>query len=239
MNLTQTRTTKAAGTRQREQAPNLGSSSLASQFRGYRTILALGAHPDDVELGCGGTLALARLSGARLHAAVLSHCEDEAPQTNKDLRLGEFLRACKITGATPRSFHLPNREFPEHRQQVMTALERLQEEINPDLVLIPFLEDPHQDHATVAHAAIRTFRKNETVLQYEVLRYGSHSFTPSLFIDISTTLDTKLRALRCYESQFRARAYFDEESFRSLARTRGSQSGYSYAEGFVLYRMFW
>ncbi len=151
----------------------------------------------------------------------------------------EFLSACEVTGARPHTFSLPNRELPEHRREVMRALEGLQEDVRPDLVLIPFLDDPHQDHATVAQAAIRTFRRNETVLQYEVLRYGSHSFTPSLFIDISGVLEVKLEALRCYGSQFKARAYFDEESFRSLARTRGAQSGYAYAEGFVLYRMFW
>jgi len=60
-----------------------------------------------------------------------------------------------------------------------------------------------------------------------------------LFIDIRDTLEAKVRALKEYKSQFKVRAYFDEESFRSLARTRGAQSGYDYAEGFVVYKMFW
>src|SRR6266705_287017 len=98
-----------------------GTPNDGSTFRGYARILALGAHPDDTELSCGGAL----------------------------------------------------------------ILEGLQEAVEPDLVFIPFLEDPHQDHAALAHAAIRTFRGNETILQYEILRYGSHSFTPSLFVEIT------------------------------------------------------
>ena len=207
-------------------------------FRGYRRVLALGAHPDDVELGCAGTLVLARKAGADIHAAVMSHCEDEAP-SKPDVRIGEFLRACEVTGSKPHSYRLPNRELPEHRREVMDILERLQEDVRPDLVFVPFLEDPHQDHRTVAMAAVRTFRRDETILEYEILRYGSHSFTPSVFVDVTEVLETKLAALRCYDSQFKARPYFDEESFRSLARTRGAQSGYAYSEGFVLYRMFW
>lgn len=216
-----------------------GRSQGGSTFRGYARILALGAHPDDIELGCGGALILASQLGAEVHVAVMSHCEDEAPKAEPDLRVNEFLRACKVIGAKPNVYSFPNRELPEHRREVMAILEGLQEAVQPDLVFIPFLEDPHQDHAALAHAAIRTFRRNETILQYEILRYGSHSFTPSLFVEITEVLDAKLAALRCYASQFKVRAYFDEESFRSLARTRGAQSGYPYAEGFVLYRMFW
>lgn len=208
-------------------------------FRGYHRILAIGAHPDDVELGCGGSLVLANKAGTNLHAAILSRCEDEAPPGRTDLRVNEFLGACKVTGATPHTYELPNRGLPEHRREVMEILEGLQETLRPDLVFIPFSEDPHQDHSTVAQAAIRQFRRNETVLQYEILRYGSHSFTPSLFINISDVIEAKMTALKSYVSQFQVRAYFDEESFRSLARTRGAQSGYPYAEGFVLYRMFW
>ncbi|OLD54552.1 hypothetical protein AUI46_08150 [archaeon 13_1_40CM_2_52_13] len=208
-------------------------------LRGYKRVLALGAHPDDVELGCGGTLVLASRVRVEVNAVVLSDCEDEAPKDAKQLRADEFIRACEVTSARPHVFSIPNREFPEHRMQVMEILEELQAELRPDLVFFPFLDDPHQDHSTLGNAAVRTFRSNETLLQYEILRYGSHSFTPSLFIDITTALNQKLDALQCYESQFAHRAYFDIESFRSLARTRGAQSGVPYAEGFVLYKMFW
>lgn len=206
---------------------------------GHEVALALGAHPDDIELGCGGTIAKARQTGIRVHSVVLSRCEDEAPPNRKGLRSDEFLQSAKLLGAIPEVFEIPNRAFPEHRREIMTLLEDLQERLKPDLVFIPFLEDPHQDHSTAGHAAVRTFRRRETILQYEILRYGSHSFTPSLFVDISETLQDKVRALKVYKTQLRTRAYFDEESFRSLARTRGAQSGYEYAEGFIIHKMYW
>jgi LmbE family N-acetylglucosaminyl deacetylase len=202
-------------------------------------VLALGAHPDDIELGCGGSLIKFCESGSEIHTAVFSQCGDETPQDPK-LRMREYEAAARIVGAKkPLIFDFPNRQLPEYLFEIMRQVENLQAEVEPDLVLVPFLGDPHQDHETVARAAVRAFRRRETILQYEILRYGSHSFTPSLFIDIGSTLDRKVESLRHYESQFERRAYFDEESFRSLARTRGAQSGYDYAEGFVIYKMYW
>lgn len=204
----------------------------------YQNILAVGAHPDDVEMGCGGSLAAAKESGARIHIAVLSRCEDEDPVGEKEMRAKECVAAGAILGATPLVFGLPNRELPEHRTEVMSILEDLQERLRPDLVLLPSLDDPHQDHQAVAHAVVRTFRRKETLLQYEILRHGSNTFTPTLFVDITDTLERKIQALREYRSQFKSRAYFDENSFRSLARTRGAQSGCEYAEGFMVQMMY-
>lgn len=215
------------------------SERTTSPLRHYRTILALGAHPDDVELGCGGSLAAARQLGSTVYASTLSRCEDEAEENGPEERANEFVAAASVIGAKPLLFDIPNREFPEHRREIMSILERLQEDLQPDLVFMTSLEDPHQDHSTLAYAVVRTFRRKESILQYEILRSGSHSFTPSLFVDITDTLDTKLQALREYKSQYRRRAYFDEESFQSLARTRGAQAGYRFAEGFVAYKLFW
>jgi len=201
--------------------------------------LALGAHPDDVELGCGGSIARFAENGTELQSAVFSRCADETPE-DPELRVRECQAAALAIGVKrARIFDFPNRELPEHRHAIMLELEKLQETFQPDLVFIPFSEDPHQDHETVARAAIRAFRRRETILQYEILRYGSHSFTPSLFIDITETVGAKVAALREYKSQLARRAYFDEESFRSLARTRGAQCGFEYAEGFVITKMFW
>jgi len=202
-------------------------------------VLALGAHPDDVELGCSGTLIKLREAGSTVHTAVFSTCSDETPRDPR-LRVREYESAAREIGSEePLVFDMPNRQLPEHLFEIMQRMEELQAKLEPDVVFVPFLEDPHQDHETVARAAVRAFRRRETILQYEILRYGSHSFTPSLFVDIGTTLSRKIEALRHYKSQFERRAYFDEESFRSVARTRGAQSGYDYAEGFVIYKMYW
>ncbi len=203
------------------------------------TVLALGAHPDDVELGCGGSVAKLRDRGSAIYSAIFSRCSDETPD-EPGLRGREYEAATRELGVTRAFlFDFPNRQLPEYRREIMLEMEKLQTSLNPEIVFIPFLEDPHQDHETVARAAVRVFRRRESILQYEILRYGSHSFTPSLFVDITEILDRKMAALRQYESQVNRRAYMDEESFRSLARTRGAQSGYNYAEGFVIYKMYW
>lgn len=203
-------------------------------------ILALGSHPDDIEIGCGGFIAKSKKSGSKVYLAIMSKCNDQFPEEEKDKLVKEFNKSAKVLGADETFAHdFPNMMFPEHRKEIMDVLTKLQAKLKPTLVLIPFLDDPHQDHSTLAHSAVRTFRSNETILQYEILRHGSHTFTPTLFVNISDYLDTKLKALECYQSQMTSRAYFDRESFKSLAKARGAQSGYDYAEGFVIYKMFW
>jgi N-acetylglucosamine malate deacetylase 1 len=209
-------------------------------FKDFKNILAIGAHPDDIEIGCGGFLTKCRSHDLNVTTAIMSKCDNTIPECEIGEREKEYKNATEHIGVNNSLiFDIRDREFPENRIKIMEILTKLQEEINPDLVLIPYLEDPHQDHFTVAHAAIRTFRRNETILQYEILRHGSHTFTPSLFVDISDFLDKKLDALELYKTQIKYKAYFDRESYKSLARTRGAQSGYNYAEGFIVYKMFW
>ena len=206
----------------------------------HKTILALGAHPDDVELGSAGLIARYADSGAEVYVAVMSRCDDQFDESEKDTLIGECRGAANILGISETFIHdFTNKELPEHRIEIMDIYNGYQSELNPDLILIPFLDDPHQDHSAVAYSAVRTFRGNETILQYEILRHGSYTFMPTLFVDISKYIEKKIEALNCYKSQMKRRAYFDEETFKALAKTRGAQSGYNYAEGFVIYKMFW
>jgi LmbE family N-acetylglucosaminyl deacetylase len=208
-------------------------------FKTINKILAVGAHPDDIEMGCGGLIAKALAQNVEVYTAIMSKCEDEMEREDGDLRSKEFEASIKTLGI--KNFYIynyPNRHFPEHEAEIRDTLAELQTEIKPEMILIPSLDDPHQDHKALAYACIRTFRIQETILQYEVLRHGSHSFTPTLFVDISDYLDIKLEALKCYKSQFDKRPYFDLESFKSLARTRGAQSAYPYAEGFKVYKIY-
>lgn len=206
----------------------------------HKTILAIGAHTDDIEMGCAGLIARLTDIDANVNIAIMSKCDDQFSEDEKGKLVEECHRSSDILriGKTY-LYDFPNKELPEHRIEIMNNFNNLQKEVQPDLILMPSLNDPHQDHSEVAHCAVRTFRGTETILQYEILRHGSHTFMPTLFVDISKYIDTKVKALCCYKSQMERRAYFDEESFRALARTRGAQSGYNYAEGFVIYKMFW
>ena len=209
-------------------------------FENYKRIITIGAHTDDIEMGCAGLISKCIDSGAEVHSVIMSKCDDQFAEKEKGRLECEFNDSMNSLGVTnSHLYDFPNKELPEHRIEIMDIFNRLQLEIKPDLVLIPFLNDPHQDHSTVAYSAIRSFRGTETVLQYEILRHGSYTFTPTLFVDISEHMERKLKALACYKSQASSRAYFDSESFKALAKTRGAQSGYNYAEGFVIYKMFW
>ena len=208
--------------------------------RKNRTILAIGAHPDDIEMGCGGTLAKLKKDGAEIYTAIMTKCEDECTKKDSDTRIKEYYAAVKILGVKKAfAFDFPNRHLPKHEIDITDEFSRLQEQIKPDLIFCPYLDDSHQDHSAVARSAVRSFRKDESIIQYEILRYGSHTFTPNLFVDITKYMPIKLKMLACHASQKERRAYFDEESFKGLARTRGAQAGYDYAEGFVIYKMLW
>lgn len=209
-------------------------------MKNFKSILFIGAHPDDIEVGCGGFVAKCIHNGITVNTAIMSKCNNTSQECEHDFREKEYSDATTYLGVNKSLiFDLPDTEIPEHRIELMKILTKLQEEFHPDLVLIPFLEDPHQDHSTIAHASVRIFRRHESILQYEILRHGSHTFTPSLFVDISDFIDTKLKALEFYKTQINQKAYFDKESYKSLARTRGAQSGFDYAEGFVVYKLYW
>ena len=203
--------------------------------------MAIGAHPDDIEMGCAGTLARIQEMGTEVHCVVMSICEEEQSKEESDIRKNEFTAASEILGIkTCTAQNFPNRELPNHSTEIMDYLGSLQSELQPELVLIPWMEDSHQDHSALAYAAIRSFRKNETIIQYEILRYGSHTFTPNLFVDITKHINTKLTALECYKTQKAKRGiYFDKRSYEALAITRGAQVGFEYAEGFVSYKHLW
>lgn len=209
-------------------------------MKNFKNILFIGAHPDDIEVGCGGFIAKCIHKGMTVNTAIMSKCNNTSHESEHDVREKEYLEATSYLGVNKSLiFNLPDTEIPEHRIELMGILTKLQEEFDPDLVLIPFLDDPHQDHSTIAHAAVRIFRRHESILQYEILRHGSHTFTPSLFVDISDFIPKKLKALEFYKTQIDQKAYFDKESYKSLARTRGAQSGFDYAEGFVVYKLYW
>ncbi len=210
-------------------------------FPQFRSALAIGAHPDDIEMGCAGTLARLQDMGADVNCAIMSMCEEEQCEEERDVRKKEFEEASTILGIkTCRTYDFPNRELPSQSVKMMDLFAELREELKPELILIPWMEDSHQDHCAVAYAAIRAFRKNETIIQYEILRYGSHTFTPNLFVDITKYIEEKLKSLECYRTQKAKRGiYFDRRSYESLAITRGAQAGYDFAEGFVIYKCLW
>ncbi len=202
-------------------------------------VLVLSPHTDDGEFGCGATIAKFIKEGKQVWYAAFSIAEDSVPDPYpKDILETEVKEATAALGIVKNNLYLGYwqvRNLARHRQGILENLVRLNREINPDLVLMPSLNDIHQDHATVAAEGLRAFKK-KTILCYE-LPWNNLNFTNSCFVKFGEEeLDKKIRAMDCYNSQ-KGRGYASGDFIRSLAVTRGTQIGGGLAEVFEVLRL--
>ena len=197
-------------------------------------VLVLAPQTDDAELGCGGTVARLVEEGRDVHVAMFSLCDKSLPEGffTDDLRR-EFTVAMGELGVCEGSLHVFDyavREFPSLRQEILEDMVRLRGIVYPSLVLMPSLNDVHQDHATVAQEGLRAFKRS-TVLCYED-PWNNFSFQNQMFVTLTDEqLEKKVAAVYADVSQ-RGRDYTQPEFIRSLAHVRGVQIGVPYAEVF-------
>lgn len=196
-----------------------------------KVVLAVGAHPDDIELGCGGTICKAAEIGARIVAVFLTRGELSGdPET----RMQESREALKVLGVNEVFFgDFPDSEIPGGRKAI-DFLEQFFKECHPDVVLTHTINDVHQDHRQTGWVSITAFRNALRVLAYETPRVSS-LFSPNYFVDISNCVDSKWKALQCHLSQKKKR-YLAYESMVNLASFRGSQNNLVAAEAFEVVR---
>ena len=200
-----------------------------------RTVLALGAHPDDAEIGAGGTLARLRRSGARVVLAVVSVPGDYA------VRRREGERAAEILGAELRILiDVPGKRIEDVRHCDLVALvDREVKDLGPAAVLSHGGAEFHRDHLMVHEAALAAQR----LRYFDLLTYApafcrpvATAFQPRAYVDISDTIDTKMRAIEAHVSQFGAREVATDV-FRDVARLAGRLVGVSHAEAFDVGRL--
>ena len=159
-------------------------------------ILAIGAHPDDVEFGCGGTLIKYARKGAHVDLLVLT---DGSRGGSAQVRRREQKRAAAVLGA--RGIHWGGYHdtlLPSGRR-LIDRMERVIRKVAPDFIFVNFPKDTHQDHRQVARAAISATRYARNVLFYE--GPTTVNFSPTVFIDVAEEIDQKIRALRTHRSQ--------------------------------------
>ncbi len=198
-------------------------------------VLVLAPHTDDGELYCGGSIAHFISGGANVFYVAFSIAP--IPETisvdSYNIVKDEAKRATSLLGIEPENFTLLNykvREFPAHRQAILTDILKLKKYSKPNLVLLPSTYDTHQDHQVIAQEGFRVF-KNVSMLGYEVPR-NNLNFSANIFIPLTERLfQLKLRAIECYRSQM-SRPNCSINFIRSLARLRGGQIGVKYAEAF-------
>jgi LmbE family N-acetylglucosaminyl deacetylase len=198
-----------------------------------RRLLAIGAHSDDIEIGCGGTiLSLTRsLPGLEVHWLVLSASGERAGEARASAEA--FLASA---GAVEIELHGFRDGFMPYRgAEVKEAFETLKERGNPDLILTHTRDDLHQDHRLACELTWNTFR-NHTILEYEVPKVDGDLGRPNVYVPLTAAVAGKKVAL--LEEHFatqRGRHWFDRETFMGLMRIRGLEAvaPERYAEAFT------
>ncbi len=207
----------------------------------YQRVLAVGAHTDDVELGCGASLSRLRREGSEIRVVAFSRAEQSLPDgAPKDTLELEYRRAMLHLGLEDESLTMgtiPVRHFPEHRQDVLQTLVDLNRAFSPDLVLTMNSQDRHQDHEVVHAETLRAF-KATTVLGYELPWNQRLSVTNFFFGLTPEDVEVKIAMLMEYRSQAELkRSYTSAGYVRSAAAFRGYQSGNPLAEAFEVLTM--
>ncbi len=199
-----------------------------------KTVLAVGAHPDDLELGIGGTLG--RLSGVARVVMVVVSVPNEL-----ETRVGEAKRAAAILGCELRVLiaHRCCRVEDLKSYELVGMLDGLVKELRPALVLSHGASDFHRDHQLVFDACLSSQR----LLPYDLLCYHPTMtrrmpvpFNPQAYVDVSQTIEMKIDAISAHVSQFAKRG-LPVEVFRDEARDMGQMVGLEYAEGLEIGRL--
>jgi LmbE family N-acetylglucosaminyl deacetylase len=199
-----------------------------------KKILFLGAHPDDIELGCGALLANIS-ERADILAVTLS---DNQKNPALDKVVDEHYRSMEILGVSPEQVVLgpfETRNFPRDRQEILEFLFDLNRKHRPDMVFVHTSADIHQDHSVTTMEALRAFR-GTTVLGFDVMR-SSYGFFPHFLIEVTQEdVEKKVEALLAYET-YKDKYYFSPEIIRSTSVRHGSLAERPFAEGFDILRV--
>jgi len=197
------------------------------------SILCLGAHSDDIEIGAGATLLSLMARGVRLdvHWCVLSGVGEREREARNSA--ADFLSEAASAKVEVMSFR--DGFFPEQGESIKSWFETLNACVRPDLILTHRRDDAHQDHRTVCRLTWNTFR-DHFILEYEIPKWDGDLGKPNFYLPISeSVLRRKLDLLDAHFGSQRSKQWFDAETFRGLARLRGMEcrAPENYAEAFV------
>jgi LmbE family N-acetylglucosaminyl deacetylase len=186
------------------------------------TVLCIGAHSDDIEIGAGATLLTMIARGIRLdvHWCVLSGGGDREKEARTSA--ADFL-----TGAAQTLIEvMPFRDgfFPEQGEAIKSWFEALKPRTNPDLILTHRRDDAHQDHRLMCRLTWNTFR-DHCILEYEIPKWDGDMGQPNVYMPVpASALQRKIDLLMKHFGSQRSKQWFDDATFRGLARLRGMES---------------
>jgi LmbE family N-acetylglucosaminyl deacetylase len=211
--------------------------SLEKKADSPRQILCLGAHSDDIEIGCGGTLLkLIDLDpDLHIHWVVMGASGNREQEASHSAF--SFLERVSDKKIIIRGFR--DGFFPYHGAEIKEYFEQLKFEISPDLILTHYRDDRHQDHRLISDLTWNTFR-DHLIWEYEIPKYDGDLGSPNLFVHLSEEICRQKVAnlFTHFESQSN-KGWFTEDTFFSMLRIRGMESNApsKYAEGFYCRKM--
>jgi LmbE family N-acetylglucosaminyl deacetylase len=198
------------------------------------SVLCLGAHSDDIEIGAGGTILSWIASGVRVE---IHWCVVGARRARR--AEAEASAAAFLAGADSSEVHLAQFEdsfFPYHGGELKAWLKSLRDAVDPDVIFTHQREDAHQDHREISQLTWNLFR-DHLILEYEIPKWDGDLGRPNVFMPLTAAvLERKIELLFTHFGTQRSKDWFDAETFRGLARLRGMEcrARECYAEAFVL-----
>jgi LmbE family N-acetylglucosaminyl deacetylase len=204
---------------------------------GVLNVLCLGAHSDDIEIGCGGTILrlAAEHPGLVVHWVVFSAIGVREAEARRGAEL--FSVNARLEGPQLKTFR--DGFLPFVGAEVKTVFEELKQKISPDLIFTHYGTDAHQDHRLISELTWNTFR-DHFILEYEIPKYDGDIGQPNLFMPLEANVAQKKvrHILDTFQSQ-QSKRWFEESTFLSLMRIRGMEcnSPSGYAEAFYCRKM--
>ena len=204
-----------------------------------KTIIAFGAHPDDLEIGMGGTIAKLSAMGYNVQP-VIATLPNFVKSDTKEGRKSESMLSAKVMGCKSPIFLDLSPEQMVFGRKLVTLIDSLIKEHKPDSVFTQWYGDSHQDHQILTSSVISACRNQNNLFMYETTIPGGitqNSFRPQLFVDITETIDIKKNALECFQSQFIRCGEIWIPAVIGRCSYRGYQVDAKYAEAFEVVKV--
>jgi len=208
------------------------NTTFAGQRTPFSKILCLGAHSDDIEIGCGGTILrwLDENPSAEVYWIVLGAAGNRSAEALQSANT--FLAKARQKEIVVKEFR--DGYFPYMGAEIKDFFEELKRKYHPDVILTHYREDRHQDHRLVSELTWNSFR-NHLILEYEIVKYDGDLGAPNFFVQLAEPIVRKKiqTLLKCFQTQ-KNKSWFTEDTFASILRLRGVESNApeNYAEAF-------
>lgn len=207
-------------------------------------IMVVGAHLDDIELACGGTLAKAIAAGHSVKTLIMSRSGytnyDGRVMRKNDDAVIEGTRALHVLGITDiEILDFPTKDIP-YESTVIEAIDCRMAKYDPDVIFCHHPFDTHQAHVGVSHATISAARRKNTVFMFEPIAPSGRSyvsFKPQMYVDISEVMDKKIASLKLHATEYKKFGKDWITGVTCRAGFRGYEIGTQYAEAFEVLRL--